>query len=48
MASVEPAVRTPLQAVDDVVSDRLRVETVEHHDWLTIGDEVAVGIGNEK
>ena len=48
MASVEPAVRTPLQAVDDVVSDRLRVETVEHHDRLTIGDEVAVGIGNEE
>ena len=48
VATVEPAVGSELEAVDDVVSYRLGVEAVEHHDRLAIGDEVAVGIGDEE
>ncbi len=48
MTTIEPAIGTELQTIDDVVAYRLGVEAVEHHDRLAVGDEVAVGIGNEK
>ena len=47
MAAIEPAIRPPAQAVDDVVADGLHVESVEQHLRLAIRHVVTVFIGDE-
>ena len=44
--SVQPTVRSPDQAVDDVVPHAAVVEPVEHHSRLSVGNVVAVLVRN--
>ena len=48
MSPVKPAVRSPLQPVDDVVTHAVVVETVEHHLRLGVRYVVAVPVWNKQ
>ena len=48
VASVEPAVRSPAQAVHDVVADGAGVPSVEQDFGCGVGDVVAVFVGDEE
>ena len=48
MSPIKPAVRSPLQPVDDVVTHPVVVETVEHHLRLGVRYVVAVAVWNKQ
>ena len=48
MPTVQPAIRSPHQTVDDIVMNLVLIPSVEHHFGLTIGNVVTVAIRNEK
>jgi hypothetical protein len=47
LVAVEPAVRPPLEAVDDAVADLAVVPAVEHGDGVAVRNVVAVRVGDE-
>ena len=48
MPRIQPAIRPPLQSVRRRMSDRRFVKSVEHNLRRTIGNVVAVSVGNEQ
>ena len=48
VSAVEPAIRSPFQAVGEIVADVFALETVEHDDGIAVGHVVTVAVREKK